>query len=472
MVTQNSAAAAPASHEKQPNSEPTAAELHQWDRERVWHGFTQMAEYVPLIITTAHGCTLVDLDGRELLDGVGSLWCNVHGHRHPRLDQALKNQIDQVAHVTSLGMSSATTIRFAHALTEAMPGTLKHVFFSDNGSTAVEVAVKMALQYWQQRYDPRPRKSQYAALDLAYHGDTLGGVSLGGIARFHQVFDPLLFHPIRLPAPDCYRLPVGVTQQTACVHYLDEIEAILASHQDELAAVVMEPLVQGAGGILTHPPGFLRGMRELTHRYDILLIADEVAVGMGRTGTMLACQQEQVVPDLICLAKGLSAGYLPMAATIATTEIWESFRGTFAESRTFFHGHTFGGNPLAAAVGLESLRIFAEERTLERMCPAITALEQGLDALRRHPLVGDVRSCGLMAGVELVVDQATQQPPPWEDRWGQRVCDHALARGVWLRPLGNVVVIMPPLCVSANDVRRICDAVDHGVQMLQRELES
>jgi adenosylmethionine-8-amino-7-oxononanoate aminotransferase len=440
-------------------------ELRQWDREIVWHAFTQMAEYEPLLIERAHGCTLVDSDGREYLDGVSSLWCNVHGHRHPRLDEALRRQLDQVAHVTSLGLSNPTTVRLAKRLVDLAPPGLRHVFFSSDGSSAVEVALKMAFQYWQQRAAPRPRKTKFVAFVDAYHGDTLGSVSVGGVARFHELFRPLLFDVIRLPTPTCYRLPPGATRATACEYYLGQLAQTLEARGEEIAAVVIEPLMQAAAGMIAHPEGFLRGVRELTQRHDVLLIADEVAVGFGRTGTLFACTQEAVTPDLLCLGKGLTGGYLPMAATLATDEIWRAFLGDYAESKAFFHGHTYGGNPLAAAVALATLEVFEEEQTLARLPPRVQQLADHLAAMAEHPHVGDARQRGLMAGVELVSDRPAQTPYPWAERRGQRVCDEARKHGVWLRPLGNVVVIMPPLSVSDAELERICQAVHAGIEV-------
>ncbi len=294
---------------------PTHDELRRWDREIVWHAFTQMAEYRPLILERAHGCTVVDIDGREYLDATSSLWCNLHGHRHPKLDAALKEQLERVAHVTNLGMSNPTTIELAKRLVNIAPAGLKHVFFSDDGATAVEVALKMAFQYWRQRRDPRPEKNLYVALGDAYHGDTMGGISVGGVDRFTAMFEPLLFDVIRVPAPDMYRLPPRVTAQSALAHYLETVERVLKEHHSKIAALVLEPLVQCAAGIIVHPRGYLRGVRELCTKYDVLLIADEVAVGFGRTGRMFACEHEQVTPDFLCLAKGITAGYMPLAAT-------------------------------------------------------------------------------------------------------------------------------------------------------------
>jgi adenosylmethionine-8-amino-7-oxononanoate aminotransferase len=442
---------------------PSRDELLRWDREIVWHAFTQMAEYEPLVIQRAEGCTLFDIDGRAYLDGVSSLWCNIHGHRHPRLDEALRRQLDRVAHVTQLGSSNPTTIELAKRLVDIAPPGLEHVFFSDDGATAVEVALKMAFQYWRQRSEPNPAKNLYVALADAYHGDTLGSVSVGGVERFHAMFRPLLFDVLRSPAPDMYRLPEGISSDAACGHYLAAMERLLAEHHERIAAVVIEPLVQAAAGMIVHPSGYLRGLRELTRRWNVLLIADEVAVGFGRTGTMFACEQENVTPDLLCLAKGLTGGYLPLAATLATDEIWRAFLGTYAESRTFFHGHTYGGNPLGAAVALASLDIFEEEQTLVRMRPKVERLAEHLARMARLPQVGDVRQRGLIAGVELVRDNRTKQPYPWEERRGMRVCDYARAEGVLLRPLGNVIVIMPPLAITLEELDRICMAVERGI---------
>lgn len=444
-------------------------QLAAWDKAHVWHAFTQMAEYEPLLIEQAEGCTLVDVHGRRLIDGVSSLWCNVHGHRHPRIDAAIRRQLAQVAHVTLLGMAHPTTVELARRLVELAPLGLNHVFFSDDGATAVEVALKMAFQYWRQCPDPQPQRTLYLAWSNAYHGDTLGSVSVGGVERFHALFEPLLFEVVRLPASDTYRLPPGVTPHTACAHYLQQFEAALERYAPRLAAVVIEPLVQCAAGILTHPPGFLCGVRELTRKYDVLLIADEVAVGMGRTGTLWACQQEGVSPDFLCLAKGLTGGYLPLAATLATDRIYEAFLGSYAQSRTFFHGHTYGGNPLGAAAALATLELFDEEQTLTRLPPKIARLGEHLARLREHPHVGDVRQRGLIAGIELVRDRATKEPYPWAEKRGIRVCQHALSRGVWLRPLGNVVVIMPPLAISLDELDRICLAVEEGIALATQD---
>lgn len=443
--------------------EPSKQDLRRWDRQIVWHPFTQMAEYEPLILQRACGCTLVDIDGNQYLDGVSSLWCNIHGHRHPRLDAAIREQLDRVAHVTALGASNPTTIKLAKRLVDLAPPGLEHVFFSDDGATAVEVAIKMAFQYWRQRDDPRPQKTRYVALGEAYHGDTLGSVSVSGVQRFHAMFEPLLFDCFRVPCPDLYRMPEGVTSENALWHYLDQLEQVLTRHHDQIAAMVIEPLVQAAAGMIVHPRGYLAGVRELTRHYDVLLIADEVAVGMGRTGKMFACEHEQVTPDFLCLAKGLSGGYLPIAATLTTDDVWQAFLGEYAESKTFFHGHTYTGNPLGAAVALATLDVFDEEQTLLKLPEKITRLGEHLQRISQLPHVGNVRQCGLIAGIELVSDLATKEPYPWAQKRGIRVCQYARTEGVLLRPLGNVIVIMPPLAITLEELDRIAGAVERGI---------
>jgi adenosylmethionine-8-amino-7-oxononanoate aminotransferase len=442
----------------------TREQLEQCDRETVWHAFTQMAEYEPLLIERGAGCRLYDIDGNEFIDAVSSLWCNLHGHRHPRIDAAIVEQLGRVAHTTSLGASNSTTVRLARRLVEITPPGLNHVFFSDDGATAVEVALKMAFQYWQQRPDPRPAKTSFLALCDAYHGDTLGGVSVGGVARFHDLFAPLLFDVVRVATPRTFRLPPGVTSETATAYYLSELELALAANHQRLAAMVIEPLVQGAAGMIVHPPGYLRGARELCRRYDVLLIADEVAVGFGRTGRMFACEHEHVSPDLLCLAKGLTGGYLPMAATLATDAIWQAFLGRHEESRQFFHGHTYGGNPLSAAAALASLEIFAKEGVLEKLPDKTSRLSQHLASLSTLAAVGNVRQCGLIGAVELVADRETGRAFDWRERRGWRVCEHARRQGVLLRPLGDVIVIMPPLAISNEELDQIAEAIERGIR--------
>lgn len=450
-------------------TEPTARELQDWDRTLVWHPFTQMAEYEPLILVRGEGCRLWDIDGREYLDGVASVWCNVHGHRHPRIDEAIRRQLDRVAHVTMLGASNVPAIQLARRLVDLAPEGLDRVFFSDDGSTAVEAALKIAFQYWHQREDPRPEKTTFLALDDAYHGDTVGSVSVGGVDQFNAVFRPLMFDAIRVPAPNPYRPPRGAAPEHVVEFCLAELEKVLAREHHRVCAMVVEPLVQAAAGMVVHPPGFLRGVRELTRAYDVLLILDEVAVGMGRTGRMFACEHEGVAPDFLCLAKGITGGYLPLAATLTTETVWRAFLGPYAASRSFFHGHTYGGNPLAAAAALATLDIFEEEGTLAAMPEKTARLAGHLARIAELPHVGNVRQCGLLAGIELVRDRARREPYPWAERRGIRVCQSARREGVLLRPIGNVVIIMPPLSIRPDQLDRIGEAVYRGIQEATEE---
>jgi|TARA_B110000263_G_scaffold20452_1_gene16143 adenosylmethionine-8-amino-7-oxononanoate aminotransferase len=437
-------------------------QLKLWDSEHVWHAFTQMANYEPLVIDSASGCVLTDIQGNTYIDAVSSLWCNVHGHQHPVINAAIRQQLDQVAHVTSLGMSNPTTIQLAKRLVDITPENLNHLFFSGDGSSSVEVAMKMAFQYWQQKSEPRPNKTQYVALGSAYHGDTLGSVSVGGVQRFHEMFKPLLFDVLRLDSPDTYRLPDGVTTaQDATQFYLNQLESLLQQHHSTIAAMIIEPVVQGAAGMIMQPPGYLAGVRQLTQKHDVLLIADEVAVGFGRTGAMFACNHEDIQPDLMCLAKGLTGGYITMAATLATTEIWKAFLGD--SSRTFYHGHTYSGNPLAAAAALANLDIFETEQTMVNVRERTKQLADLLKPLTDHHHVGDVRQRGLIVAIELVADKDNKTSFENIGASGSAVCKAALEQGVWLRPLRDTIVIMPPLSISESEITKIVTVVEQAI---------
>ncbi|MGD0217259.1 MAG: adenosylmethionine--8-amino-7-oxononanoate transaminase [Desulfobaccales bacterium] len=438
--------------------------LVRWDREHLWHPFTQMQGFLTedlLIITRGEGSFLFDQEGNRYLDGVSSLWANLHGHRRPELDQALRSQLEQVAHSTLLGLAHPPAILLARRLAQLAPAGLTRVFFSDDGSTAVEVALKLAFQYWQNLGNREKRR--FLKLENGYHGDTLGAVAVGGIPLFHEIYHPLLFDTLSAPAPYCYRCPYREDCREQC---LEELEAQVATHHRELAAVILEPVMQGAAGMIPQPPGYLARVREVTRRHRVLLIADEVAVGFGRTGRMFACQHEQVSPDLMCLAKGITGGYLPLAATLASDEIYRAFLGEYQEFKTFFHGHTYTGNPLAAAVGLASLDIFEKERLIEALVPKIELLTRLLAGMAGHPHVGDIRQRGLMVGIELVRDRGSREPWPPAQRIGHRVILAARRLGAILRPLGDVIVLMPPLSISPaelEDLARITyEAIDRG----------
>lgn len=420
-------------------------ELEAWDDAYLWHPFTPHSVYrreEPLLVERGEGNYLIDVDGNRYLDGVASIWCNVFGHRKREIDEAVRAQLDRIAHATLLGNSTVPAVLLAKRLVEIAPAGLDKVFFSDDGSTAVEVAVKMALQYWQQ-VEGGERRRRFLALANGYSGDTVGAVSIGGVDLFHSRFGPLLFDVVRAPAPD---------QAGA----LEGFERLFAEHAEELAAVVIEPGFQGAGGIVTYPPGFITRVGALCREAGVLLVFDEVAVGMGRSGRMFAAEKEGVTPDLLCIAKGITGGYLPLAATLAAQKIYDAFLGPPEQGRTFFHGHTYTGNALASAAALATLDLFEKERIIEKLAPKIARFEAELDRLRGLPMVKEVRHYGLAAGVEL------EGGSPGRRR-GHRVCRYARDKGVFLRPLGDVVVIMPPLSVTEEEIITIVDAVGHGL---------
>jgi adenosylmethionine-8-amino-7-oxononanoate aminotransferase len=413
------------------------------DHRHLWHPFTQMRDWVsedPLVIERAEGTDLVDTDGHRYIDGVSSLWCNVHGHRHPLIDEAVRGQLERVAHSTMLGLTHEPGATLAARLVELAPPGLTRVFFSDSGSAATEVALKMAFQYWQQRGGQHRRRTSFVALRGGYHGDTLGAVSVGGIDLFHAAYGPLLFRAYKATPGD-----------------IADLERLLELRGEEIAAVIVEPLVQGATGIRLQPPGYLRAVRRLCDRHGVFLICDEVATGFGRTGTMFACEQERVAPDFLCLGKGLTGGYLPLAATLTSERVYEGFLGAHQDYRTFFHGHTFTGNPLACAAALASLELFEREHTLLRLQPKIRLLYEQLAEIAAMDEVEEVRGRGFMVGIDL-----GEHDPAL--RLGHRVTLEARRRGAIVRPLGDVVVLMPPLAISKADLRRLVAIVGESIR--------
>jgi adenosylmethionine-8-amino-7-oxononanoate aminotransferase len=410
------------------------SQLVALDADHVWHPFTQQRGWVAdepkVFIERAYGCTLVDTDGNEYIDGVSSLWCNVHGHGHPAIDQAVRDQLGRVAHSTMLGLSHPPATELAGRLIDIAPPGLNRVFYSDNGATANEIALKMAFQSFAQ--NGQHERSKFVYLDMGYHGDTIGAVSVGGIPLFHTTYNPLLFDAIGVPAGDAQAL-----------------SNVLDQDGDSVAAVIVEPLVQGAAGILLQPPGYLKAVRELCDQHGVLMIVDEVATGFGRTGKMFACEHEGVTPDLMTVAKGITGGYLPLAATLATEPIYEAFLGEFEQLRTFFHGHTYTGNPLACAAALATLDIFENEDTIDALQPKIALLTE---LLQEHiePLeaVADIRQLGFMTGIELI-------DFPLEARMGHQVTLAARKAGAIIRPLSDVVVLMPPLSITEDELRSL-----------------
>jgi adenosylmethionine-8-amino-7-oxononanoate aminotransferase len=441
-------------------------QLREWDKRHVWHPFTQMQDWErdeAIVIVRGEGSWLIDSEGNRYLDGVASMWTNVHGHCRRELNEALKSQVDRLEHSTLLGLASEQSIILARRLSEITPAGLTRFFYSDNGSTAMEVAVKMAFQY--QIHRGCPDRTRFITFRHSYHGDTLGAVSVGGIDIYHATFKPLMFDTIQAPAPYCYRCELGCTSPDSCgMKCLDFLESLLDEHGPSCAGLVIEPLLQGAGGMIVQPPGFLRRVRELCSRYQVLMIADEVATGFGRTGRMFACDHEGVIPDIMAISKGIAAGYLPLAATVTSDEVYGAFLGEYAQLKTFFHGHTFTGNPLACAVAIRSLELFESDRLLEALQPKIDFLSEALDRIAALPHVGNVRQCGLAAGIELVIDRQTKEPYPWEGKTGIRVCIEARRHGIFSRPLGNTVVVYPPLAITMEDLALLVEGLENSIK--------
>jgi len=432
--------------------------LETWDKLHNWHPFTPMASYLanePLIITHASGFSLFDQHGREYIDGFSSLWCNVHGHRVPELDEAIFSQLQKVAHSTFLGLSNEPATILSKRLVDLAPSGLKRVFYSDSGATAVEVAIKMAFQYHQQKEHPQPQKTKFLSFTGAYHGDTMGDVSIGDLGRFHDMFKPIMFPTIKSPAPHCKRCHWNLQPANCGLACADFLEELIAKNASTLAAVVIEPLVQGAAGMITAPDGFLKKVREITKKHGVLLIADEVAVGFGRTGTLFACEQEEVIPDFLCLGKGITGGYLPLAATLTHEYIFEAFLNQpDGPDRTFQHGHTYTGNPLGAAVAIASLDLLtARDGVLEKIAGKVERLQTHLNKLKAFPEVFEIRAKGFMVGIE--IKPASNQTDKDGETLAALICSEAIHQGLMIRPLSNVVVLIPPPAIPEELVDRI-----------------
>lgn len=434
-------------------------QLAVWDKEYVWHPFTQMKTWNaadPLIIERGEGSYLIDVLGNRYLDGTSSLWVTVHGHAHPILTQAIKDQVDKIAHTTLLGLANIPSIQLAKKLVEITPAGLTKVFYSDAGATSVEIALKIAFQYWQQHTDPQQRqKKKFISLEDAYHGDTVGTISVGGMGLVHATYRDLLFEGYRVPSPHCYRCPLGRERDQCNFACLQVVEDIMAEHNREIVGMIIEPLVQGAAGMITAPEGYLRKIRELCTKYNILMIADEVAVGFGRTGSLFACEQEGVSPDIMCIAKGLTGGYLPLAATLTTETIFEAFLGEPQEHKTFFHGHTFTGNPVGCAVALANIELIEQTRLIQHVQELAQMLSVEFERFKALSHVGDIRQKGLMVGIELVRDKETKEPYTLEENIGHQVILEARRQGLIIRPLGNVLVLMPILAMSEEELRQV-----------------
>jgi adenosylmethionine-8-amino-7-oxononanoate aminotransferase len=446
-------------------AEITYEDLAAKNKQYIWHPFTQMKDYIedqPVIIAEGKGLKLIDVNGKEYWDGVSSIWLNVHGHNVRELNEAITQQLDKVAHSTLLGMANVPAILLAEKVIKLMPDGLSKVFYSDSGATSVEIAVKMAFQYWQHK--GKETKRQFITMKEAYHGDTIGAVSVGAIDLFHKAYSSLLFDCIKIPYPTVYRSPYG-NSETVIVHeLLKELETLLAQRSDEIAALIIEPIVQGASGIIVMPEGYLRGVRELCTKYEVLMIADEVATGFGRTGKMFACEHEHVTPDLLTAGKGLTGGYLPVAITVASEEIYTAFLGDYEEQKTFFHGHSYTGNPLGCAVAIANLELIEKRNLIQEVEIKSEYLASQLTAFSQLAHVGDIRQKGFMIGIELVRDKDTAEPFDWKDRVGVKVCRRARELGMLLRPLGNVIVFMPPLAAAKEELDEMTDILYQSIR--------
>ncbi len=449
------------------------SDLDRCDLDHLWHPFTQMKEwehFPRLCIAEARGNHLIDTQGNAYLDGVSSLWANIHGHGREEINSAIRDQLDRMAHSTLLGLSHPSAVLLAERLCRVAPSGLTRAFYSESGSTAVEIALKIAYQYWKNSGAGPEAKNTFLRLKEGYHGDTLGAVSVGGIDLFHSIYRPMLFPTIAAPSPHCYRCEQGLSPESCGMECAQRVEDILKERHEEIAAMVMEPCVQGAAGILVAPEGYLRRVRESCRKYDVLFIADEVATGFGRTGSLFACQREGVTPDLLTLGKGITGGYLPLAATLATESVFKAFYGDYEELKTFFHGHTYTGNPLSCSAALASLSLFEQDRVIETLPPKIDELSRHLARLADHPHVGQVRQCGLMVGIELVEDKASKAPFPAPVRLGHKVALGCRDHGVIIRNLGDVLVLMPPLSIRAEEITTLFNAVEASLEENLRKI--
>lgn len=429
--------------------------LADLDKRHLWHPFTPMREWCaedhnPVILVDGKGAWLMDSEGRRYLDGNSSIWTNIHGHSHPKINRAISEQLERVAHVSFLGTTNPPAIELAARLAGFFPeGSLSRVFLSDDGSTAIETAMKMAIQFWQM--EGHPQRSRFIAFDNAYHGDTMGAASLGGIGAFHRRIEGHEFPITRISDPSA----------------LDELPGF---HHGDVAAVVIEPLIQGAAGMRTWPQGMLRTLRKKCDEAGVFLILDEVMTGFGRTGTMFACQQEEVIPDFLCLAKGLTGGYLPLAATLTTERVFQAFLGNVEEGKTFYYGHSYSGNPLGCAAALASLDIFRDEKVLENLQPKISHLSSLLQEIQNEPGIYETRQCGLIAGIE--VRRRNGEPFPWTQRVGAKICLTAREYGILTRPVLDTLIFMPPLCVTHEEIVTGFQALLRASREVLEQIES
>ena len=430
--------------------------MNRWikkDLKFLWHPYTQMKDcetLPPILIEKAKGIKLYDDEGNFYYDTISSWWCNVHGHNHPKIKAAIKKQLNSLEHVLFAGFTHKPAIQLAEKLIAITPNNLSKVFLTDNGSTSIETALKMSIQYWQN--SGKKTKTKFVCLDMAYHGDTIGAMSVAGKSVFNQAFRPLLFDSFKAPTPYCYRCPMDKDKENCKIECIKPLEEILRQHKNKIAAMILEPLMMGAAGMVIYPVEYLEKTAKLARKYNIHLIVDEVATGFGRTGKMFACDHVDVEPDFMCLSKGITSGTMPFAATLTTDKIYDAFYADYAKMKTLYHGHTYCGNPIGCAAAIASLEIFKEEKTLQKIKPLIRQLHGTMKNFRKLPFVGDVRCIGMVAAIELVKDKNTKQPFTIKERIGQWVFEKGLKENIILRPLGNVIYICPPLSTTKREL--------------------
>ena len=441
----------------------------QRDLAVLWHPCTQMKDHeqLPLIpIRRGEGVWLEDFDGKRYIDAVSSWWVNVFGHANPRINQRIKDQLDQLEHVMLAGFSHQPVVELSERLVALTPPGLERVFYTDNGSTGIEVALKMSFHYW--RNSGQPSKQRFVTLTNSYHGETVAAMSVGDVALFTDTYKPLLLDTFKVPSPDCYLRPDGMSWEEHSRNMFAHMEQTLAEHHREIAAVIVEPLIQGAGGMRMYDPVYLKLLREACDRYDVHLIHDEIAVGFGRTGTMFACEQAGITPDFLCLSKALTGGYLPMAAVLTTDRIYQAFYDDYSTLRAFLHSHTYTGNPLACAAALATLDIFEQDQIIEANKALAARMATAAAHLSEHPHVAEVRQTGMALAIEMVADKTSKTPYPWQERRGLKVYEHALQRGALLRPLGSVVYFLPPYTITEEQIDFLAEVATEGIDMATR----
>ena len=445
----------------------------QWmqrDLAVLWHPCTQMKDHekLPLVpIRRAEGIWLEDFDGNRYLDAVSSWWTNIFGHCNPRINDRIKQQLDQLEHVMLAGFSHAPVIELSERLVAMTPQGLDRVFYADNGSSGIEVALKMSHHYWLNH--DQPQKNRFATITNGYHGETLGTLAVGDVALFTETYKALLMDCIKVPSPDCYHRPEGVSWEEHSRLMFEHMRQTLAEHHQELAAVILEPLVQGAGGMRMYHPIYLTLLREACDEYGVHLIVDEIAMGFGRTGTLFACEQANITPDFLILSKALTGGYLPMAAILTTADVYQAFYDEYDTMRAFLHSHTYTGNPLACAAALATLDIFAQDNVIEKNQVLAKCMGDATKHLQDHPHVAEVRQTGMILAIEMVKDKATKEPFAWQERRGLKVFQHAMGKGALLRPLGNVVYFIPPYVITPEQIQWLAEVATEGIDLATRD---